>query len=59
MVIYMNDTEFQKLTVDEKLKYAHEHPTEVIYELTEKGYEYLKNLENNKSNINILEEQNK
>jgi len=47
----MNNIEFQKLTIDEKLKYAHEHPTEVIYELTEKGYEYLKNLENNKSNI--------
>ena len=50
----MTDIEFEKLTIDEKLQYAYEHPTEVYYELTEKGYEYLKLLDNN-----ILEEQNK
>ena len=41
----MTDIEFQKLTTDEKLKYAEKHPEEVIYELTEKGYEYAKYLE--------------
>ena len=50
----MTNIEFEKLTLDEKLQYAKEHPTEVYFQITEKGYEYLKSLENN-----TLEEQNK
>ena len=41
----MTDIEFQKLTTEEKLKYAEKHPEEVFYELTEKGYRYAKYLE--------------
>ena len=41
----MDDKTFQMLTFEEKWEYAHEHPTEVIYELTKKGKEYLKQLE--------------
>lgn len=41
----MDNKTFQTLTFEEKWKYAQEHPTEVYYELTEKGYEFLKQLE--------------